>query len=97
MLAHDGARVEVAQLEVGVLGPELGAQLVARGVGEDAQLAGHPAGLAGQVGQPVGTEDEHRDERDDQHLLEPDPEHESELTRRGETELESGQTPSAAD
>ena len=39
VLAHDGARVEVAELEVGVLGSELVAQLVARGVGEVASLA----------------------------------------------------------
>src|SRR3954471_9483987 len=45
LLADQDAGVEVAQLEVGVLGTELGAQLVTSGVGEIAQLAGHPAGL----------------------------------------------------
>ena len=39
------------------------------------QLAGHPAGLAGEIGQLVGTEDEHRDERDDRQLRKPDTEH----------------------
>jgi hypothetical protein len=75
VLAHDRARVEVAQLEVGELRPELVAQLVAGGVGEVAGLADHLPGLASQVGQPVRTEHEHRDERDDRHLRQSDPEH----------------------
>ena len=96
MLAHDRARVEVAQLEVGVLRAELVAQLVARGVGERPRLADHLAGLPGQLGQPVGAEDEHRHEGDDGQLRQPDAEHGSEPAGRGEPELHAGESAAAA-
>ena len=75
MLAHDLARVEVAQLEVGVLGAELGPQLVAGAVGQAAHASDHLPGLAGELRQLVGAEDQDRDERDDRELRQADPEH----------------------
>jgi hypothetical protein len=84
VLADEHAGVEVTQLEVGVVGAQLAAQLVASGVGEAAYLSGHPARLLGEVGQAVGTEDKHRHEGDEHELLQTDPEHGSEPTRRRE-------------
>ena len=56
VLADDGARVEVAQLEVGELRSQLGAQLVAGLGGEAAQLARDLARLTGEVGELVRPE-----------------------------------------
>ena len=56
------ARVEVGELEVGELRAELGADVVARGLGEAAHLPDQPAGLAGELGEPVGTEDDDGDD-----------------------------------
>ena len=75
VLADGPAGVEVGQLEVGVLRAELGADVVAGLAGQAADLAHHAAGLAGEVGEPVGTEDEHGHHADDQELGEPDPHH----------------------
>ena len=54
VLAHDVARVEVAQLEVGVLRAELLAHLVARGVGDLSQPAQEPPACRARSGSRSG-------------------------------------------
>ena len=70
------------QLEVGVLRAELVAQLVLRRLGQLAQLADQPARLAGELREPVGTEDHDRDHQDHRQLGQTDPEHGSVSTFR---------------
>src|SRR6185436_6349345 len=75
VLPHRPARVEVGQLEVRELRSELVADVIAGGVGELPDLTDQAPRLAGELGEPVGTEDDDGDHDDDQQLRQPDPEH----------------------
>ena len=50
-------------------------EVVARLTAQRAHLAHHPPGLPGELGQPVGAEDDEGDDADHQELGEPDPHH----------------------
>jgi RimJ/RimL family protein N-acetyltransferase len=92
MLADEAARVQVGDVEVGELRSEFLAQVVLR-VGDHLPCLAHqPARRPGELGQPVGAEHQHGDDRDHDQFQCPDAEHAPPLSTVPRTVLEEPRT-----
>jgi len=75
VLLDEPPRVQVGEVEVLELRTELTADVVARALGPSAEVVQCPGRLLGQARQPLGTDEEEREQREDDELTTVDPEH----------------------